>query len=437
MQTEGLTWIERLKASPLGRAEYRVKCWLRELASPLQRWSDERIIRQLPAKMKVLERKPQIKVLFFAMHPAYWRCDGLYQLMLDHPRFDPVILVCGSKEHGVAAMRNDVVTMRRYLNERGFAYRTALDETTGQWLDIRKDIDPDILIYVKPYTGLLPRAYEFDRFLDKLFIHLPYGIHTTNLPELCDTRYCRLSWMQFHDSELVFQDSPIQRRNTRLTGSTRADQFMEHAGHPQSPWKVSEENVGAKRVIWAPHHSINGGSLGYSNFLEIADDFLQLACQLKGQVQFAFKPHPLLRQELYANKEWGKERADRYYCAWAEEPNLQLEEGDYIDLFLTSDAMVHDCGSFTAEYLMVNKPVMYVAKAHHEGSLNGFGKAVFAMHYQGSSMADITHFLHDVVLQGHDPMAQQRTEFCQRNLLPPGGRTAAENMLQEILKFQP
>ncbi len=433
---EDFSWIERLKASPLGRAEYRLKCWFLRLFSPLERRSDRRYLDSLAQKIKKLSEKPQVRVLFFAMHPAYWRCDSLYKAMLSHPRFSPVILVCGGVEHGKAAMLRDARIMADFLEERGYGYKIAYNDEDDSWLDIRKEIDPDVFFYVKPYKGILPSHYEFDQFLDKLFVHLPYGIQTTNMPELCNTRYCRLSWMQFYETTLVFQNSPVEKHNTRITGSTKVDAFLERKNQgPVSPWKVIEGKENVKRVIWAPHHSIDGGSLGYSNFLTIADDFLLLARQFSGKVQFAFKPHPLLRNVLYGHKKWGKKRTDAYYKAWADGENLQVEEGDYVDLFLTSDAMIHDCGSFTVEYLMTQHPVMYLSKEHHDETLNGFGIASYELHYHGQSMNDISHFIQSVVIEGNDPKKSEREAFYKETLLPPNGKSAAQNMIDEFLKF--
>ena len=235
----------------------------------------------------------------------------------------------------------------------------------------------------------------------------------------------------------MFHHSPILRRNSRITGSSKADAFLQRAqAGPTSPWKPQAAPRPPKRIIWAPHHSIGGGSLAYSNFLAVADDFLALALRMAGTVQFAFKPHPLLRTTLYAHKEWGPERTDAYYRTWSEAPNLQFEDGDYVDLFLTSDALIHDCGSFTAEYLMTRRPVLYLAKQHHDATLNGFGIEAFALHYQGSTMADVERFLTDTVLGGADPLAPQREAFFRTHLTPPDGRTAAENMIHEILTFK-
>jgi DivIVA domain-containing protein len=55
------------------------------------------------------------------------------------------------------------------------------------------------------------------------------------------------------------------------------------------------------------------------------------------RIQWAFKPHPLLRDTLYQHPDWGKERTDAYYGRWESMPNTQLETGAYVELFKQSD----------------------------------------------------------------------------------------------------
>lgn len=86
------------------------------------------------------------------------------------------------------------------------------------------------------------------------------------------------------------------------------------------------------------------------------------AQKYKDKVQIVFKPHPMLYRTLCEHSEWGKERTDAYYSMWNNMSNTQLEEGDYTELFMQSDAMIHDCGSFILEYLAVDKPCMFLKK---------------------------------------------------------------------------
>ena len=89
---------------------------------------------------------------------------------------------------------------------------------------------------------------------------------------------------------------------------------------------------------------------------------LDLAQQYKGKIQIAFKPHPILKQKLYLHPEWGQKKTDKYYQTWQNSENTQLESEDYIDLFLTSDAMINSSVSFTAEYLFTGNPGLFTLK---------------------------------------------------------------------------
>ena len=113
--------------------------------------------------------------------------------------------------------------------------------------------------------------------------------------------------------------------------------------------------------------------------------------------------------------------------------NTQLFNDGYEDLFLTSDAMIHDCGSFTTEYLFTKKPVMYLCKdADMTEKFNEFGVKAFECHYQGHSVADIDRFLKEVVISGNDPMKLQRETFFNDYLEPKGGVLPSQIILQVI-----
>ena len=170
-------------------------------------------------------------------------------------------------------------------------------------------------------------------------------------------------------------------------------------------------------------------------FAWLSDFMLDVAARYYEQIQFAFKPHPRLLSVLYDMPDWGKERADNYYARWAEGVNTQLETGNYIDLFKGSDAMIHDSSSFSVEYHFTGKPVLFTATDLEPitRSLNEFGQAAIQAHYQGEKNEDILSFLDQVVLKGQDTMADQRHVFYHQFLLPPGGKSVAENIYQNLV----
>ena len=51
------------------------------------------------------------------------------------------------------------------------------------------------------------------------------------------------------------------------------------------------------------------------------------------------------------------------------------------------------------------------------------------LHYVGKDERDIIDFIENVVLNGNDPMKPDRQQFKKDYLLPPNGKTVAENTM--------
>ena len=113
-----------------------------------------------------------------------------------------------------------------------------------------------------------------------------------------------------------------------------------------------------------------------------------------------------------------------------------MKDGEFIDLFMTSDAMIHDSGSFCVEYHYSGNPVMYIAKDFEEqvAEKGEFGQLAMRQHYVGRNKEDIIRFIEEVVLQDNDPMRDARRRFVEQYLIPPYGKTVTENTMDVLLK---
>ena len=154
-----------------------------------------------------------------------------------------------------------------------------------------------------------------------------------------------------------------------------------------------------------------------------------MAEKYSDDVQFVFKPHPLLHCKL--DTLWGKERTNAYYSKWNSMPNTSVELGDYVDLFLSSDAMIHDCGSFITEYLYVNKPVMRtVNDIPFNQMYNDFVINCLDNYYLAKSPNDVEQFIINV-MNGVDTLKEKRTMFLNEVLMPDG--MPSQNIIDDIL----
>ena len=385
------------------------------------------------SKNKIIElisNKDKIRILFFVYNLGMWKYEGLVRLLLSHPKFEPIIVPFAMPENRPKFNRYNQECIINYCKDNNFPFKIGYDACSNEYNDL-EGIDPDIVVYTQPYnTGY--EKWRIDRYLKNcLFIYTPYGLSVTNDKVLYDTYLNNIAWKIFVSSPMekaVLQKAITTKINIVVTGATLYDQ-LNQAYSQKSPWRNNRK----KRVIWAPHHSMDSKySFSSSNFERICSDMIMLANKFQDTVEFAFKPHPILKERLI--EKWGKERADSYYTLWESMPNTMICLGAYTELFAFSDAMIHDCASFVGEYLYTNKPVMYIYKDRIPPASvdNEFGIGCFNCHYHGHSTNDIEEFITNVVLRGEDTMKDKRGEFAQTQLFPPNNLSTAENMLNEL-----
>lgn len=385
---------------------------------------------------KVRAKKTPLNVVFLVHDSAIWKYDSLYRLIMLDVNFNPIIVVCPIRAYQTECQVQELFTHTyNTFNSRGYNVIKAADKYPEQSIDITT-LEPDIIFYSYLWTGMIDSKYDIYNLRRYLKCYVDYGYCSIVDEWGYSSAFHGLMWRYFTECEaikdLAILAQPKELRNAVVTGYPVYDEYQT-VKEDASMWK--NPNPKFKRVIWAPHHTIEGhdGLLKFSTFLEIAELMLCVASEYKDTIQFAFKPHPSLKTVLYRHPNWGVEKTEEYYNNWANGDNTTLVEGPYMDLFKSSNAMIHDCGSFIVEYLYSMKPVMYLGSNREEQS-NIVGKRAYHCHYHGTAIEDVRNFIDEVVLRGDDSMKPQREQFHNEVLLPPNGLTVAENIINEIKK---
>lgn len=380
--------------------------------------------RSIPYKVKRIRKKERIKVLFIISELSVWKTETLYLKMLKHPRFDPIIGLTMSVEAPLSKEE-----LRQYLEQKEYNY-VELTPYVGP-----NSVSPDIIFYQKPYIGSYLKNLLYDHCFDSLFCHVGYAFNSLNTDWAIHPELYYACWQIFFENQVsIAERSPLMRnggKNLVNTGLPMMDDLILPKSHYLDPWTQLGPH---KRIIFAPHHTIGDAHLkgiGFSTFLDNAEFMLSLAIKYQDQVQWAFKPHPLLYNNLI--RVWGKAKTDAYYEQWSLMPGCQVETGKYEGLFAYSDAMIHDCASFTIEYLYTHKPVLYLTKdSEHCASLTKFAAQAFDLHYKAKTQSEIEHFVLDVIA-GKDQMKEARELFYQEQLCPPNHQSACQNIIDAIL----
>lgn len=395
-------------------------------------------IKKAPEKhqkaLQILRGKEKVKVAFFLIHESVWKYDILFDLMQKHPRFEPKIFVCPAVNFGFENMLFEMNKSVDSFTKKGYNVIKTYDSVTGEYLDIKRTFSPDLIFYTNPYEGLQDFRYYIKEFPNTLTCYVPYAIMTTNYDAFYNLNFHNLVWKIFSETPIhqkIAQQKQINKGiNNVETGYPGFDPLLINKNPNNTVWKSKKE--GLKRVIWAPHHSMNELNK-VSNFLEYFDVFLDLANTYKDQLQIAFKPHPLLKIKLENDVNWGKERTAAYYDKWINLENGQFENSDYTDLFLTSDALIHDCGSFMAEYLITGKPSLFMIR--NESVMkewSEFGEKAIAVHYQSRNKEQLINFIENVILNENDVMKEIRNDFVQNNLIQKNTLTASQNIMNYL-----
>lgn len=409
----------------------------RVLISYKEKRKENYLINKIPINhlraLSALKGKEKIRCVFFAIFPQIWKYDDVYKLMVEHPRFEPVILVCPFVRYGRETMLETMDECYNQFKSKNYNVLKAYDESKDVYYDV-EELSPDIIFYTNPYKGLIDDRYYITKYKNNLTVYVPYMYGNNNdFHNFHDALLHNVVWRFYAESDdhknYSINASRCKGRNVVVTGYPGIERYIDSSYLPsEKNWKKEDQSL--KKIIWAPHHTIYPiGNVNYSCFLKYSDFMLAMAQKYAAKAQFVFKPHPLLRDKLY--KFWGVEKTNSYYNKWLTMDNCTVDNGEYVDLFLTSDAMIHDSGSFVIEYLYVNKPVMRTLNNEPiETMFNSFALKCLDNYYMGRCEQDIEHFIKNVI-DGIDPMKEKRTRFVNEELIPKG--SPSQNIINDLL----
>lgn len=390
----------------------------------------------LRIQTKAVRGEP-LRAVFLVASAAMFPARPLFDAMLRDPRFAPEIIVVpdlrwkGDSFDPTAAMQRCSEELTATLPPGRL--RMAQPGENGCWPDLLAAFD--FAVFPSPYDLSSPQYNP--RWLTGrpvLGLYANYGYPCTKfaLPVLGMDSYTRF-WKVFLESDQALRHyreaSPIGGTNGCVVGDIKMDALPPCVPHSR------------KRVLLAPHHSVEGGlneNLALSNFLRLADDFAALPNQYP-EIDFVLRPHPFLFPVLARKDFWGKVRCEAWKNAWLAHPNaFWSEDGAYLDEFAASDAIIQDCSSFLMEYLYTGNPCCYILKAPSdiEEKFLPDGQSCLRTCHLAYRAGDIDEFLRDTVLGGHDPHAADRAALARRILV--NHPHAADAALTEIKQaFEP
>ena len=386
--------------------------------------------RVFATSVELIRRKQKIKVGFVLYDSSMWCGDKLYDFFDRDERFEPTVFLC---------LRTDKT--QDELVRKDFRHGVEQFQSHGRnVVALAEKNSPvpaqDVLIYLTPYLNVLPDAFKLSNLTARtLLTYIPYGFNLTTY-DISNYALFRVIWQAFFESEFSLKlfdaHSKLEMPRGLISGYPKLDAFFDERTTFHFNWKTIRPD--AKKIIYAPHWSIDGG-VNFATFQHNCKFMYEFA-KSHAEISWVVKPHPNL---LFSAVKTGlfKSTADfeAYLRAWDELPNAQVVTGGYyLDIFATSDGMIHDSGSFIAEYQFTHKPMIFLTRDTQE--FNELGRKILDAAYcvDGRDLNGIAALMKRIFIDGDDFKRDERRKvFDERlNYFKRNGVTASEFIFRHI-----
>lgn len=371
----------------------------------------------VPKLKRLKTLRTRIRVGFFVMLDSCFQMEGVYERMLKDPDFDPKIVVIPDVSRGGEYMETTLNKTYRTMKAK-YGDRVVCAYEKGSYKDFSADFD--IATTMNPYSGMTHKYYTIPYFAKRgvpVFFAKYYfengdfwGLHFYKLSDLA------CLWRFYLENEAI---GNWAKSNCKFLADNNSVAIV---GYPKIDKLKAIKPVSRnrKRIIIAPHHTVGEvAEYKLSNFETYKELFLELP-QLYPQIDWVFRPHPLLFHNMVASGLWSKCDGDEYLAKMTSFANVEYQNGgDYFETFVNSDGMIQDCSSFLAEYYYTGHPQCFILRdAEHERKMfpSDWGKSLLENVYKAYTRQSILDFVDNVILAGKDWMRDARLKFYNDNL---------------------
>lgn len=371
--------------------------------------------------LKNLKNKTVLKVVFYVYDSCKWKCQTIYDEMLKHPNFEPLVIVTKNAANNLD--NPSYQTKEEILETFEFFNRQKMNVELGYNLEKNKHIplkefEPDIIIYQHPwYVETSQGPVVCSKFA--LTAYVPYDIPTTTMPSEYNLRF-----YQYVENFYVI-DEKIKSFYAPLMDNKGSN--LKVSGAPTL--EIIKNNNKNKYIIYAPHWTINHEkTIAYSTFKENGRFILEYA-QAHPEFNWVFKPHPMLKKAILDNNFMSETEVNEYFSAW-ENIGKACYNGDYYELFNNSRLMITDCSTFLVEYLATQKPLIrLVSKSAVE--FNSLAKEAIKACYNIEDNISLEQQLNIILKENKDELKTIRENYSKQ-LKKDSSKFIINDLLKQI-----
>lgn len=393
-----------------------------------------KILQRIKLKVK---NGQKINVGFFVIYDSSFSTKPLFEKMLEDDLFNPHIVIIPDTYRGKENMFYQMDKAYDSLSKKYNCIFKSYDTKNSKFIDYTDKFD--IICTANPYDAMTHKLYQVKYFSKKclsFYANYFYFGRTNHELNVAKSFEFNSFWKIFIENKntekILNRENIFNKNNAIITGYIKMDEYFKYQS------SVKQNN--RKKIFITPHHTVENNIQGLtlSNFFKYSDFFLKLP-EIYPNIDFIFRPHPLLFITLQKDDYWGKEKVDKYISKLKKIPNLEYQEGgSYMKTFAESDCIINDCGSFLAEYFYTGKPQCYMLNSNLNLNVNFLPEGIEMLNntYKAFSEKDIINFIDNVVINNNDSMKHKRIEFSNKNIkinYPKAAEYALNYLKQELI----
>lgn len=271
----------------------------------------------------------------------------------------------------------------------------------------------DVVIFTSPYDSTRPSEYSFFKIKEvvPVTVYIPYGLEVGGGLMNIEFQYrqptaaeCTVTFVRSSEAKKMFSlYCPTGDKHVHVSGHPRLDAYTGFSDFIVDDGLLSEI-AGRKAVLWNAHFSFTENL--WSTFDILARDIFTEVL-IRPQLVLIFRPHPLLYKTMINSGVFSEDEIDKFKAELVKLGVIVDERSDHRHAFFASSALLTDAGSFLVEYLILDKPVLYLSNEDGAG-LNELGEAVVDVYDQATERGQIAAFLDRLIASKDDKWARRQ-----------------------------
>lgn len=352
----------------------------------------------------------------------------------------------------IMAMRNDKIfdvkvlavpeDIKKFPENRDFEFWyskfgdiTVNSIKNNAWFDLKKE-KPNYVFVQRPYDNYLPIEYHVKTIMNFTKIcYIPYAFELIDLRDVMTPRNFVKNVSLFfcsHDEEYDYCSNITEsindgcKRKCFNLGYPSLYNVINSQKRCNSAFKKVDKKAGFN-VMWTPRWTIDE-NLSKSYFFEYKDLFVNYMKNHK-DINFVFRPHPLIFKNFIEKKLMSKKQVDMYLKNFKNSNMYYDIDSDYYESFADSDVLVSDFSTILIEYIIFNKPIIFCGDIINPTNLM---KKMLKCFYRVNNWNELKETL-EKIKSGDDYLKTKRENFL-KSFLKTYKTDTANKIVSEVKK---